>query len=69
MDAGARGDQLSQPLPSLLILVSLYEALVQYKIEASVTTMKDRLSAAVDFAESMNRVALSKEKSWTRPRL
>jgi hypothetical protein len=53
------GDQLSQPLPSLQILVSLYEALVQYKSEASLTTMKDDLSAADDFAASMNRVALA----------
>ena len=52
------GDQLSQPLPSLQILVSLYEALVQYQSEASLTTMKDGLSAADDFAASMNRVVL-----------
>jgi len=52
-------DQLALPLPSLHILVPLYEALVQYQRAEALTSLHDALSVTDDFAGSLHRVALS----------
>ena len=52
-------EQLSRPLPSLEMLIALYEAIVQYHRPEVLSMLNDALSLPDDYAVKIHRVALS----------
>lgn len=52
-------EELSQPLPSLMMLIALYDAIVQYHRPEAISMLNDALSLSDDYAAKIHRIALS----------